>query len=204
MTLAQPDPNLRLFNVVPHLDAGSDGAARYAYGEAAQSLVCMLLGIEPIPVSSKHKICFDAFKDGMYYEIKSLHHKRGKVVLYKWRMEKDDEAGVPLSYLLVLHRLTGVRENIAQKMADTGLDIFVMPASVVHSATEAEPLRAVSASRPRGYASPGYREGYYNLTLQRIIGDLPFEAKAIENPLGDGPVNLFQPVWNAHRAYTSL
>lgn len=190
MELAAPTAQLAFFDVPAVLNATTVGSARYAYGEAAQNLVYAHLGIERIPIDSKKTVCFDGYQHGTYFEIKSLHFQKGKVVLFKARMEKDQAAGVPLDYLLVLHRLQGERTDITRAMASAPIVFYVVPASAVHSATEGQSLRTVSQNGSNGYNKEGYREGYYNLTLKRVIEGINFVNYEVDNQLGEGLMTL--------------
>src|SRR6185436_5250151 len=99
--LAPASQQDRLFDLLPVFDCHNTASARNAYGSAAQEIVYRLLGIRPIPINGSYTTNFDGLLDGTYYEIKSTRRKGGKLVIYDWRMEKEQAAGVPLRYLVV-------------------------------------------------------------------------------------------------------
>jgi hypothetical protein len=189
-TLAPTDTQGRLFEVPSVLNAGSEGAARYIYGEAAQRIVYAHLGITPIPINGKFPICFDGCRGETYYEIKSLNFKRGKVVLYKWRMEKEESAGVPLDYILVCHDLSGDREDIVTAMAGRSIRFYILPSRIVHDAAKKTPLRMLKREAKGGYARNGYKNGYHNVSLLQIVGGVSFREVTVANQLGAGDMTL--------------
>lgn len=191
--IAPPDPQIPLLWVPPVINCWNTASARNAYGNAAEEIACHLLSITPIPIDGRYTTCFDGVRDGAYFEIKSSKHKGGKVVVYDWRLNKEQSAGVSLTYLLVCHSLSGERSDILRAMASRSILIYSVPADVLHTFAFACSLNIVKrqAKNPRdGYARAGYRDGYRNLPISQMHTACRWHDKQITNTLGTGKVTL--------------
>lgn len=192
-TIAPPSAQASLFSVQKVINCDSPGSARSAYGNAAQELVYTLLDITAIPINGTFTTCFDGIQGGMYFEIKSTKLQGGKVVVYDWRIKKETEAGVPLTYLIVCHKLKGEREDIVQAMADTGIVIYSLPAAVLHRFALDTPLRTLKPSDSNarsGYMRGEYKSGYRNIDLHTIIDSCQWENRELLNTVGSGTATL--------------
>lgn len=178
MTLARANrfTQTELFTLRPSFLIKSNAEARNRYGAAAQELVCQALGLSPIPIDGRHKVNFDAELDGSFYEIKSV--RRGhKIVLYDFRMKKESDAGVPLTYAIFVHSVTLARSSETMWGGFQDHSIVVIPATVIHELAAEEPLRFLGSAtveankdNPRfGYARAGYAEGYRNLPVGKVL-----------------------------------
>lgn len=178
MTLARARrfSQLELFTLRPSFLIKSNAQARNYYGAAAQEIVCRSLSLSPIPIDGRHKINFDAEAGGHFYEIKSV--RRGhKIVVYDFRMKKEADAGVPLSYAIFMHSVTRARSSEIMWSGFRAHSILVVPASLIHQLAAEEPLRflgsdSVEAHKgdPRfGYNRAGYCEGYRNLPVAKVL-----------------------------------
>ncbi len=192
--LAPTDAQLTLFYQPRVLNCTSTASARNAFGEAAQELVYQLLGVERIPIHGGYAVCFDGKKNGMYYEVKSTRLSGGKVVAYDWRMAKEAESGVPLTYLLVCHSLRGTRADILKAMADGPVTFVSVPAEVVHRyALQCKLMHIKRNGRENarnGYVRGGYNKGYRNLSVKALTEGCEWSEETVENTLGAGVVNL--------------
>lgn len=190
---APADHQLCLLDVLPVINCTSCASARNAYGNAAQEVVYRLLGVTPIRINGNYATCFDGVKGGVYYEIKSTRLKSGKVVVYDWRIGKEQAAGVTLHYLLVCHSLQGHRADILGTMLRLPVVIYSLPAPVLHDWALRCPLQKLkrdARNKREGYYRGGYKDGYRNLPLKQITEHLTFTEERIENPLGPGQVLL--------------
>lgn len=170
-TLARASAQLPLLSIAPRFNITKNAQARNAYGTVAAEIVCATLKLDAIPINGNYSVCFDAERNGHFYEIKSVK-RGGKVVIYDWRMEKERAAKVPLSYAILCHNVrksNGV--NLAAEMLCSGLELLVLPAHVVHEAAARQPLRKLLrlALDPRnGYTRAGYRDGYRNVPVKKL------------------------------------
>lgn len=172
LTIKRADRQLPLIPVWPIYNADSNATARNAYGQAAEDIVCAALGLRSIPIDGRYDVCFDAESPtGDFYEIKSCHERRGKVVIYDWRMKKEEAFYANLYYAILLHTIAGERSDILRKMADKGCAILVLPASDVHAIAAVQPLNTVKFySNPRfGYSRKGYKDGYRNVPIDALL-----------------------------------
>lgn len=188
---APPLTQPRLFDLLPEINCTSCASARNAYGMAAQEVVYRLLGVTEIRINGNYLNCFDGYKDGVYYEIKSTKTKGGKVVLYDYRMRKDVAAGVPLRYLIVCHSISGERDNVLQKMLDRQIEIVSIPACAVHALALEQKLMAINrvpVGPHEGYTRSGYKEGYRNLPIAKVLSRSRFQRTQVPNSLGSGEV----------------
>lgn len=177
VTLAEPSDQLQLLDTPPRFRIENNAHARNAYGQAAQEIVCAALKLRSIPINGQRTICFDAKSSyGCYYEIKSVH-RSGKVVIYDWRMKKEASAGVPLNYAILCHNAKGIRdgEAVFNTMNQRGLEVFVVPAAIVHELAMKEPMRQIvmceianCAGKRQGYSRIGYRDGYRNVPVKLL------------------------------------
>jgi hypothetical protein len=171
-TIAPPDSQLQLLNVIPRYRITKNAQARNAYGTVASELVCAALALNVIRINGNYSVCFDAERDGTYYEIKSVRRHGGKVVIYDWRMEKERESGVPLNYAILCHnvrRSNGAR--LVEEMIDGGVELLVVEACIVHALASEQPLREITSrsTGPHcGYNRTGYKDGYRNVPVNFI------------------------------------
>lgn len=175
-----------LFDLMPDKPLLTPGESRTRYGRVVEEIVCKLMNLEDIPNSGTHDAVFDAYRDGVFYEIKSLRHG-GKLPLYECRRLKDAEAGVPLLYVIAIHRCKNATTlgDVWEKMARTITEILVLPAREISRLACLEPLRQIVAIGPpgerMGYKRKGYADGYRNIPLQKIRehrswGSVPMEC----------------------------
>lgn len=170
MTIAPPDSQLSLLSVAPSFRIVKNAQARNAYGAVAAEIVCAALGLTPIPINGNYEACFDAAKCNHFYEIKSCK-RNGKVVLYDWRMRKEQKANVDLTYAILCHRVKGSDGlRLFDEMIDEGLELIVMPAAKVHALALEQSLVIPKAPKtPQakrfGYNRAGYCEGYRNVPV---------------------------------------
>jgi hypothetical protein len=157
--------------------------ARGEYGGAAQRIVYEALDIIPIPINGRYKVNFDGYSNGVYYEIKSVRLSQ-KVVLYKWRVEKEQESGASLTYALVGHKVKEApdTDKMWKGFQQHGVDIYLIPATVIHSLAVTCPLNTMKSTL-RGHNREGYRDGYYNLTWKdaTAFSQFMYETKPIVN-----------------------
>jgi len=171
MRIARATCQSLLLDVLPKYRLGSNADARNAYGSAAQEVVCAALAVHPIAINGNCEVCFDAEGHGLFYEIKSV--RQGcKVVVYDCRMTKEETAGVPLLYALLVHHMKGLRTSAAMWESLAGkTEILLVPAPVIHALARDEPLRTLGnpSDDPRnGYSRKGYKDGYRNLPVNKI------------------------------------
>lgn len=196
MTVAPVAAQPTMFWVPPMLNCDSNASARNAFGTAAEEIVRELLGLERIPINGSFDVCFDAKRGAQYYEIKSTSQKSGKVVLYDWRMGKDVEAGVSLTYVIVCHSINGARKDIITTMLTKPLELLLLPAEIIHELAYQCPIQHLKTelvegwSDRSGYARDGYKDGYRNLPLTTILRELEWTTTTIENPLGGNEITL--------------
>ncbi len=170
-------------DLLPDKPLSRNGEARNRYGTAINTVVNALLGLEDIPNAGSHDVCFDSYHrpSSTYVEVKSLRRK-GKLVVYDWRLEKDKAAGVPLVYVIGVHNCKGAASVGAMwhKMRDTLDEVWVFP----HAFIEAEALKcepraikteATASGVRNGYQRPGYRRGYRNIPWS-VIADAPMQG----------------------------
>lgn len=147
-----------------------NGQARNAFGAIAQEIVWSALGIQPIRINGNCEICFDGKGLDAYFEIKSV--RRGaKVVVYKWRLEKEQKSDQKIFYAILIHDCCGLRSKILEKMIGTG-KILVLPLSAIVSACSGLPLNVPKPveNKPRhGYTRKGYKDGYYNIPINSLL-----------------------------------
>ena len=165
---------MRLFPpIFPEFDFGTAGAARTHYGKAGEEVACNVLGLLDITINSRYSVNFDAFKGPMFYEIKNVR-KGGKVVVYKFRMEKElrwAEDGV-LDYVMVVHNVRGAKTNreLWEGFERNGVSIVVIPAKKLHKIAKGCELRHIEVKgNGAGYEREGYREGYYNVPIKDLV-----------------------------------
>lgn len=184
MKYARPSLQIPLFDLQPRFIIEKNAQARNAYGTAAQDIVCRALGLNSIPIDGNCEVCFDASKDGVDYEIKSVH-AASKVVCYDWRLAKEERAekedGRTLSYAILIHRVRGERDSslLFPRMILEGR-ILVVPAFVVRNLARREKLNKLKAKQrgPRfGYDRVGYVDGYRNLPVKSLLGLLGSERR---------------------------
>lgn len=170
MTIAPPDNQLPLFTLPPSFRLTKNSHARNAYGQVAQELVCEALSLTPIRINGNYDCCFDAYKGGVYYEIKSCR-RGGKLPLYNWRMAKEQSCGVDLLYAVLVHNVRRASgHDLSATFRAAGCYIVLADARLVHTVASNHPTRTVSThiNPPHGYSRKGYRDGYRNVPLSEI------------------------------------
>jgi hypothetical protein len=179
MTIKPPPSHEQpmLFDVLPDKPLLAPGEARTRYGKVVEEIVIELLKLTDIPNSGSHNCVFDAHhkSSGTYCEIKSLR-QGNKLPVYEWRRKKDRECGVPLVYLIGIHRCTKQKTlgDVWNVMADTLDTILVLPASVIDAEAEKHELRQLVKQGPpgerQGYRRAGYCDGYHNIPEAALTG----------------------------------
>jgi hypothetical protein len=181
MTIAPPDYQMTLLSVAPSYHITKNAQARNAYGTVANEIVCAALGLLPVRINGQYEACFDAYSDGLHYEVKSVKHG-GKVIIYDWRREKEAKLGSQLYYAILCHGVKGSSgKELASEMAASELKLLVLPASSVHEVAAGEPLRMLQKLQTvtTGYNRKGYRDGYRNVPVGSLHELAPCET-AIE------------------------
>lgn len=165
-----------LLDVKPDKPLTKNGEARTRYGKVVEEIVIELLGLTDIPNSGSHDCVFDAHHkpSGFYCEIKSLR-QGNKCPIYEWRRAKDRKCGVPLVYVIGIHRCTSQKRlaDVWDVMADTLDTILVLPAAVIDAEAEKHQLRQNVPQGPagerQGYRRKGYCEGYRNIPEHALL-----------------------------------
>jgi hypothetical protein len=160
------------FDLCPDFAIPSCAVARNAYGNAAQEIVCAALALDPIPITGKADVCFDAVARGMHYEIKSVR-KGDKMVVYDWRLRKELGAGVPLQYAILEHGVRGAKSSheMWDQYSDHVLRCYLLPVALVHEHASKCPLVVppppkTDKGKRFGYNRAGYCEGYRNVPVR--------------------------------------
>ena len=185
-----------LFWMPPVIHCDSGASARNAFGTAAEEITRELLELERIPINGSYDVCFDAKKGEKYFEIKSTSKKGGKVVLYDWRLEKDEASGVDLTYIIVCHGIEGQREDIVQAMLSRPLELLLLPGEIIRAMALEMPKQTIKSelvegwSERSGYARSGYKDGYRNLPLKTIWKRLSWTTTTLPNPCGDREITI--------------
>lgn len=174
MTIAPPSRQPLLLHIAPSWRITKNAQARNAYGSVAQELVCAALGITPVPINGNYECCFDAHHDEHgWVEIKSVKRTGGKVVIYDWRMAKEQASGVVLHYAILCHNVKGSDgRQLVREFVEGGLELIVLPAEQVHALAAAQPLqklmRAERSGVRCGYNRKGYKDGYRNVPVSAL------------------------------------
>lgn len=168
-----------LFALPPKGEFKSIASARAFSGNVVEKLVVRALGLQPIPIDGKYDVCFDAAAPLLdddcgpwtYFECKSVRYN-SKVPLYEWRRRKDEEAGVPLVYLICCHNTKGAKshEEMTESMANTMREVLAVTPKEIDMLLkkENEKVCYVDGDCTSGYNRPGYNEGYRNLSVRAI------------------------------------
>lgn len=174
-----------LFNMTDLYDRNirNDACARNAIGEYAAEFACNLLGMEPLRVDGREKICPDAMWHGEPVEIKSVG-KNNRALIYKFRKDKEREHfGSLYRYIFVRHdcRITlrrgrDIRSHFEQfpptiliatlgcldkAIGDTPVKVF----SMFKGPEEGE---AFDRKKHMGYLREGYRDGGWQFSLKLL------------------------------------
>lgn len=175
MKLARASRQLLLLDTPPRFKITGNATARNAYGRAAQEIVCRALGLDAIAIDGTCETCLDAEGRGNFWEIKSVH-RTGKVVIYDFRMQKEQIAGVPLRYAILIHGVRGCRDGgrLIAAFADNAPRILSLDAVTVHLVAMRERLTEIKSTAlekgPRfGYTRAGYADGYRSVRLRELI-----------------------------------
>lgn len=189
-TIAPHNKQKELFYLAPVLHAHSTASARNAYGTAAQEVVCRTMGLNPIPINGNFDVCFDAELNGQFYEIKSVRTS-GKIVVYDWRMKKEEIAAPSLRYLILVHKLKAARIDILKIMSNSEVIILNLPATFIHNLCKQTTLNKHKNYQGlrNGYSRVGYKDGYYNLSLKPIMNACKNE-QVLTNPFNGPAIRL--------------
>jgi hypothetical protein len=196
MTIAPPNNQITLeLGVQPIWNASNNASARNAYGAAAQEIACRTFGLDPIPINGNFEVCLDAKKNETFYEIKSVNI-HGKLVLYDWRINKEQDAGVPINYCVVVHHRKGGRRDVLSWILSRKVIIIVCPMAVIHRLAMACPLNKPTSpekhNKRNGYMRKGYCDGYRNLPVNKLISQMTSKQQ-IESPFGFKLFDLLTP-----------
>jgi hypothetical protein len=163
----------------------TSAGARTFYGAAVEEIACGLLDLNPMVTDARFKTCYDAERDGQFYEIKSVK-RRGGCIIFKKRLDNDEAAGVPLSYVFVSHEVTGARSNrqLWAAMAESKLVLWVVPFALVKELCAGLPVRKHYTHPEHGSMRYGYEKGYHVLPLARLA-DFPAELSTVQRELYD-------------------
>lgn len=160
----------KLFEIAPQFKVTSIGACRVAFGAAAEIIACKVFGLDRIAINGQFEVNFDAERDGVFYEIKSVRESSGKIVCYDWRMKKEE--GFPdLVYVIVIHRISGVTENIVERMA-ASCRILLCSGSLIRELSKGltkNVHKIKEGSERYRYNRKGYIDGYRNLPVKSIL-----------------------------------
>lgn len=189
-SIAPADTQLRLFEHNRIISCSSTASARTRYGEAAQEIVCTALELLPIKINGNFSTCFDAFKDGIYYEIKSVKNN-GKLVIYDWRIKKEQDSTVTLHYAILMHNIKEVRSDIISAMCSSKLSILLVESAIIHKLALSCPLirHKTYKSKRNGYSRAGYKDGYRNLSVKSLFPYLT-QTRFIDNPFGANKIQI--------------
>ena len=168
------------------------GARRTRIGNLVEDIALGLLRVAPCKKSGGYDCCFDGKHGDTFYEVKSVR-RGGKVVVYKWRLERDEAAGVPLRYVIAMRNtnLAGAMTvgDTRRALAGDLLSLYVVSARKVHAATKSLPLNKLKKGHACGgkvgYTRAGYAEGYYNIALPVLTQGLRQVGVARETLWGD-------------------
>ena len=169
------------FDMCPDFQIPSCAVARNAYGQAAQEIVCAALVLDPIPINGKAVVCFDAVGRGVLYEIKSVG-RGGKMVLYDWRMAKEEAVAVGAKYAILEHRVVGAKnsQDMWDQYSDHELRCYLLPILAVHRAAKqcplvVPPLAKTDKGKRFGYNRKGYADGYRNVPMKMFVDEVRHE-----------------------------
>lgn len=185
--VAPPDLRRWLLQVEPEPRIASVAQARNAYGTAAQEIICALLDLLPVPINGSYELCLDAVSSDLsrWFEIKSVHVSSGKLVLYDWRLRKEQRSELDITYAVLLHKIRGHRgSGLFAAFASGGLTLLLVPGSVVWKLAPGYPLTFPKpGSCPRdGFARAGYAQGYRNVRVRDLL-DLACPAEMLKTKL---------------------
>lgn len=141
----------------------SNGAARTHYGAAVEEIVCHLLKLKPIDTDARFKYCFDAERDGVFFEIKSVRKSGGKCIVFVKRLENDENAGVPLQYVFAEHSVTGAKSNreLWERMSETLTVFRIVPGNLVREICSGLKPKKHYTRPDHGCMQYRYQKGYY-------------------------------------------
>lgn len=169
-TIGQPAEQTRLFEEPCLIKFPSLASARNRFGEAAEELACKALQLNRIPTDGRFDICFDAQDNrGRFFEIKSVR-KNSSIPLWNWRIKKDRKAGVPLSYIIVCHDTSGVKDTreLWAGLAETVREVFVVPLGLMETLHARGKLVKPRTSFGHGSMRKGYKEGYRLVPVSKL------------------------------------
>ncbi len=189
----------------PRICCNTSAEARNAFGRAAELIACHVLSIQSIPINGAYQTCFDGWEPGKYrepgkyIEIKSTKRVGGKIVLYDFRMKKEEAVAESVDYIIACHNISGERYDIVRAMLKNPLTLLRVPAQVIHAEARKTALHHINTvasegwSERNGYEREGYRDGYRNLSLKLLLAAGDWSEATIDNPvleLQGSPITL--------------
>lgn len=165
------------FKFFKEFDFASPHSATTYYGTAIEQIVCAFMQLNPIKINGNYKINFDAFKGELFFEIKSVR-KSGKVVLYDFRMKKEEPYNGNLLYVFGVHKVKNAKSNrgLWEQLQEKGIELVVTPASKVHKEAYKQPLNKITTNQHMGYNRKGYADGYRNLPVNPFLKSPSFSS----------------------------
>jgi hypothetical protein len=156
-----------LFEIMPRRESATLGQRRCHYGNIAEEYVCKALGLDNIKIDSNYPINFDAKDHSLFYEIKSVGVRSRKVVVYKFRLEKELPYAAKLRYVIFLHALRGQSKEaeIWDALYRSLPTIVIMSPETVHALCKDLKINKHKSEGQSGYVREGYRDGYYKMTV---------------------------------------
>lgn len=183
------------------------GAVRTWSGMICAAVLCRAMGwLETGTGGAEKGECVpDAWDGKTAFEIKgvSLRKKSGKSVIYKFRMEKEEQAYPKMVYAFVGHPPLNTPKTLAElhrKLSDTAFDVVLVPAVTVYDYIrrfcELKPVKSWKVNAPEyqgvGYNREGYSDGYYcpNVALWFNSAEGPYIRKTMHEGL-EFKINLY-------------
>lgn len=157
----------------------TQGDRRTRYREVVEDFVCSALSLSPLTTNGKCGICFDARKDGVLYEIKSV---TGQPLVCKSRLRKELAfKGGPVVYAFLFHSVTraGSVREIWEQLSRKIPTIHLVPLELVSKVVgrRFQCRRTINPSY-RSSFSEGYREGEWKLGLYQLERLVPEEDRS--------------------------
>jgi hypothetical protein len=173
-TVDQPAEQTRLFEEPDLIKFPTLASARNRFGDAAEEIACKALNLCRIPVDGRFDVCFDAQDArGRFYEIKSVRFN-SSIPLWNWRIKKDRQAGVPLSYVIVCHDTGGVKDTreLWAGLAGSVREILIVPLGIMEGLHSKGKLVKPRTSLNHGSMRKGYRDGYRLVPVKKLANRL--------------------------------
>jgi len=166
------------FNLFKEFNFKNAHSATTHYGSAIEKIICTFMGLNPIPINGNYDVNFDAFKGDDFYEIKSVR-QGGKVVIYDFRMRKEEPFRDKLFYVFGIHRVKNAKSNrdLWEQFEEKGVHLIVRRSEEIHKAAFAEPLKKMKEGAcDVGYNRKGYADGYRNLPIKPFFKTPSFSS----------------------------